>query len=133
MDQHCLERLCALRFAGRNVVVVRTNGDPKRTLHGLRETLGGDLQKSPLRDRLFVWAHNGIEYVYPPQVMTRVFSCGEIQLSELTVREEAVFLNGIERRKRDLCREVVRSRDASTVLPAELEEKLLTKISQAIG
>jgi hypothetical protein len=45
-------------------------------------------------DNFIVWAHNGIEYVYPPQVMTRVFSCSEIQLSELTVREEAVFLNG---------------------------------------
>lgn len=53
-DQHYLERLCALRFAGRNVVAVRTNGDPKSKLHRLRDTLGGDLQKSPLRDRLFV-------------------------------------------------------------------------------
>ena len=76
---------------------------------------------------------NNSQFLSSGHTMTRVFSCSEIQLSELTVREEAVFLNGIERRKRDLCQEVVRSLDASTVLPAELEEKLLTKISQAIG
>ena len=156
-DQDYLERLFALHFAGRNVVVVRSGGDPKKKLHSLRETLG-DLQKSPLRDRLFVvvdsvhdrglqaelvqmgmlpenfivWANNGIEYVYPPQIMTRVFSCSEDQLSALTFREDAVCLNGIERRKRELCQEVVRSLDADSVLPAELEEKLLAKISKAI-
>jgi len=40
----------ALRRAQR----CRSSNNPKRKLHGLRETLGGDLQKSPLRDRLFV-------------------------------------------------------------------------------
>jgi predicted ATPase len=157
-DQQYLERRCALRFAGHNVVVVRSGGDPKQKLHSLRETLG-DLQKSPLRDRLFVvvdsvhakglqaelvqmglppdnfivWARNGIEYVYPPQVMTRVFCCSEEQLATLTFKEDVVCLNGIELRKRELCQEVVRSLDTSTVYPAELEAKLLTNISNAIG
>ncbi len=156
-DHDYLERLCALRFAGRNVVVIRSSGDPKKKVHVLRETLG-DLQKSPLRDRIFVvvdsvhargllaelvqmgvqpdnvivWTQNGIEYVYPPEIMTRVFSCSENELSALTFREDVVCLNGIERRKTDLCQEVVRSLNAATVLPAEMES-LLTKIARAIG
>ncbi|MBI3617742.1 MAG: AAA family ATPase, partial [Candidatus Omnitrophica bacterium] len=52
-DQQYLERVFALRYSGRNVVVVRSGGDPKQKPHSLREALG-DLQKSPLRDRLFV-------------------------------------------------------------------------------
>jgi predicted ATPase len=157
-DQQYLERVCALRFAGRNVVVVRSGGDPKQKLHSLRETLG-DLQKSPLRDRLFVvvdsvhakglqtelvqmgllsenfvvWDHNGIEYVYPSQVMTRVFCCGAEQLPTVTFKEDVVSLNGIEMRKRELCQEVVRSLDTTTVFPAELETKLLERILNAIG
>jgi hypothetical protein len=157
-DQQYLERVLALRFAGRNVVVVRSGGNPKQKLHLLRETLG-DLQRSPLRDRLFVladnvhakglqaelvqmgllndnfiaWSHNGIEYVYPPQIMTRLFGCSDAQLAELTFREDVVCLNGIEMRKKELCQEVVRSLDTSTVFPSELEERLLTKISKAIG
>ncbi len=52
-DQSYLERIFSLRFAGRNIVVVRSGGDPKQKLHSLRENLG-DLQKNPLRNRLFV-------------------------------------------------------------------------------
>jgi hypothetical protein len=69
-------------------------------------------------DNFIVWTRNGIEYVYPPQVMTRVFRCSEEQLATLTFKEDVVCLNGIELRKRELCQEVVRSLDPSTVYPA---------------
>jgi hypothetical protein len=131
-DQQYLDRVCALRFPGRNVVVVRSGGDPKRKLHALRETLG-DLQKSPLRDRLFVvvdsvhgnelqaelvqmgllpdnfvvWGHNGIEYVYPPQIMAKRFSCSEDQLAALSFREDVVCL---ERHRNPQERALPRSR-----------------------
>jgi len=93
-DQQYLERVLALRFSGRNVVVVRSGGDCKQKLHSLRESLG-DLQKGPLRNRLFVivdsvhpkglhvelvqmglltdnfvvWSGNGIEFLYPEQMV----------------------------------------------------------------
>ena len=157
-DQDYLERVFALRFSGRNVVVVRSGGDPKQKLHSLRETLG-DLQKSPLRDRLFVvvdsahakglqeelvqmgllsenfvaWSRNGVEYLYPEQIMREIFACGESELAGLTINDDVVALNGIEKRKKDLCQEVTRRVDTNTVLPPELENKLLVKVAKAIG
>jgi len=157
-DQHYLERVFALRFSGRNAVVVRSGGNPKQKLHSLRENLG-DLQKSPLRDRLFVvvdsvhptglhvelvqmglltenfvvWSRNGIEFLYPGQIMSEIFSCGVTELAQLTIKDDVVALNGIERKKKELCQEVVRRVDANTVLPSELESKLLNKVANAIG
>jgi hypothetical protein len=59
--------------------------------------LKDELVKMGLKpDNFIVWAHNGIEYVYPPQVMTRVFRCSEGQLSELTFRDEC-------ERQREFC------------------------------
>jgi predicted ATPase len=155
-DQQYLERVFSLRFPGRNVVVVR--GDPKQKLHSLRENLG-DLQKSPLRDRLFVvvdnvhtkglqaelvqmgllsenfvaWARNGVEYLYPEQIMKEIFGCSETELAGLCINDNVVALNGIEKRKKELCQEVVRRLDASTSLPTELENRLLIKVANAIG
>ncbi len=157
-DQLYLERVFSLLFPGRNVVIVRTGGDPKQKLHALRETMG-DLQKSPLRDRLFAvvdsthakglqaelvamglppsnfvaWDNNGIEYVYPRAIMMKVFRCTEDQLSHLRFMDDLVCLNGIEMRKKDLCREVVQALDLNSELPKELKEKLLTRLASAIG
>lgn len=157
-DQQFLERVFTLRFSGRNVVVVRSAGDPKQKLHSLKETLG-NLQKSPLRDRLFVvvdsvhpkglqaelvqmgllsenfvaWSRNGVEYLYPEQIMREIFACGETELAGLTIKDDVVALNGIEKKKKELCQEVARRVDTITVLPSELETKLLGKVANAIG
>jgi len=157
-DQQYLERVFSLRFSERNIVVVRTCGDPKKKLHALKETLG-DLQKSPLRDRLFVvvdrvhapglqtdlvgmglpsdnfvaWSHNGIEYLYPAQIMQEIFRCGETDVEGISVNGDVVRLNGIEKRKKELVQEVVQRVGPGSILPQELEHKLLDKVTVAIG
>ncbi len=156
-DQLYLEPIISHRFPGRNIVVVRSGGDPKQKLHALREALG-DLQKSPLRDRLFVvvdsrharglqedlaqiglprdnfvaWTKNGIEYYYPAQLMQTVFGCGEADLANLAIQDDVITLNGINMRKTELCRAIVLGLRADTPLPAELEG-LLEKMAKAIG
>jgi len=156
-DQRYLERIFGLRFTDRNVVVVRSGGDPKKKIYALRETLG-DLQKSPLRSRLFavldskhtpglraelcalgvpeqnviIWNRNGIEYVYPEAIMSKIFACGSDTLAALTVNAEEVSLNGIVKKKMELCSEVVNRLDSATVLPGELEQSLLKGIAAAI-
>jgi predicted ATP-dependent endonuclease of OLD family len=155
-DQLYLERVLTLRFPARNVVVVQSGGNPKRKLYSLKETLG-DLQKSPLRDRLFVvvdsvhagglkaelvemglrpenfiaWSRNGIEYFYRDQILKEIF--GDADPSCLAINDDVVSLNGIEMRKKTLCQKVIRRVDRITVLPSELEDRLLTKVSAAIG
>ncbi len=156
-DQVYIERVVALRYSGRNVVVVRSGGDPKRKLATLRETLG-DLQKSPLRSRLFVvsdsvhakgltadlesmgvprdniivWKRNGIEFLYPAAIMCSTFACTPDALEALVISDDAVSLNGITKRKKELSAEVMRSLEAQTVLPHELEQGLLRRIESAI-
>ena len=117
------------------------------------------MQKSPLRDRLFVvvdsvhprglqaelvqmglpsdnfvvWSRNGIEYIYPMEIMRLIFSCTENDLAALEIKDDVVELNGISKRKKDLCREVVRGIGPNTPLPQELESGLLSKLTKAIG
>lgn len=152
-DQTYLERVLALRCPGRNVLVVRSGGDPKQKLHSLKENLG-DLQKSPLRDRLFVvvdaiharglkddliklgllaenfiaWTSNGIEHVYPSALLASAFACGVPDANKFSIQDDVVSLNGISKRKKDLCHEVTRGLDAATVFPQELESQLLTRL-----
>ncbi|MBI3617741.1 MAG: hypothetical protein HY210_05945 [Candidatus Omnitrophica bacterium] len=65
--------------------------------------------------------------------MREIFGCGEAELDGLTIKDDVVSLNGIGKRKKDLCQEVVRRVDTNTVLPPELESKLLIKVANAIG
>ena len=118
---------------------------------GLRETFG-DLNKSPYRTRLFVvldsvhqlnlsielqstgveaaniiiWDRNGIEYLYPPSLLSDVFGCALDRVSEVTIQGNRIQLNGITKTKSDLSKEVLTRVYSATVLPAEMEKKFLS-------
>jgi hypothetical protein len=157
-DQAYIQRVIGFRFPGRNVVVVRTGGDPKRKVAALRETLG-DLQRSPLRSRLFVvldsrhspgvktelvglgvpdtnvivWDRNGIENVYPPSILSAIFGCPIGGLPNLTIGGDQVSLNGIQMTKKALCEKVLERILPDTTLPSEFLDKLLEPLGKAIG
>lgn len=156
-DQRYLDRIAGYRFPERNVVLVRSGGDPKKKVAALRESLG-DLQRSPLRSRLFVvldskhqlglkgelvamgllpdnvvvWSKNGIEFLYPPSVLAAVFSCPENRVDELGVADDVVTLNGISKKKSELCDEVLHRLVPDAQLPPELTHRLLDPIAAAI-
>ena len=156
-DYSYIERLVALKIPGRNIVVIRSAGDPKTKLHTLRE-MTGDLQRSPLRSRLFVvvdsvyapglktelvgmgllpenfvvWSRNGIEYLYPASTMQEIFSCDIAALDKLEISDDVVSLNGIKWRKKELSRRVLDRLQADSVIPEELEERLFAKLRSAI-
>lgn len=157
-DLQFLGKVLSIRFSGRNVVVVKADGDPKKRFYSLRDTLG-DIQRSPLRSRIFVvvdsvhnaglkaelvglgliasnfvaWDANGIEYVYPPQIMARIFHCSEDQASQIAIDGDEVVVNGIRRRKRELGAEVASLLAADTKHTDEAERKLINLLSAAIG
>lgn len=159
-DQKYIDRLIALRFPARNIVVVRAgnDGEIKKKLHALRESLG-DLQKSPLRQRIFVvvdsvhakglkdelvaiglpsenfiaWTGNGIEFVYPHPFLATVFGCAEGELAKMETKDDAVSLNGITLTKNALCDQVVAALKPDTTLPAEIVTQLLEPLAIAIG
>lgn len=156
-DHAYIDRVSQLHLRGRRVAVIPAAGDVKRKIHGLREAFG-DFEKSPFRSRLFVvldethqpnleseleklgifpanivvWSKNGIEYYYPPDLLAAIFACTPEQLNNLTITEDIVSLNGINKTKSELGTEVLRQMDGSTSLPKEFTDKLLRPLETAI-
>lgn len=157
-DLSFIAKATSLRFEGRNVVVTKSDGDPKRKFYSLRDTLG-DIQLSPLRSRIFVvvdsihnaalkgdlvalgllpgnfiaWSNNGIEFLYPRSVLAGIFHCSIDQAAELSIKGDDVVINGISRRKRELGVQVASQLSAGTEHMPEFESKLLSAVSEAIG
>lgn len=156
-DKPYIGRLLQIHHPGKNVLVIEGQGDVKRVFRTLTTSMG-DFWKSPFRPRVFVvldsvhtvgtrtdlekmgavpsniieWEGNGIEYVYPRQVLSGIFQCSPEDLNNLEIDDDRVSMNGISRRKSHLCEEVVGSLNASTVLPDELTLKLLNPLARSI-
>lgn len=156
-DHLFLERLIQLRFPGRRVTVLAASGDVKRKVAGLREAFG-DIRKSPYRDRLFVvldeihqpglraeleemgvnpnhvvvWSRNGIEYLYPRELLCEIFAAGQAEVGRLTILGDRVRVGDISRTKTDLCAEITKRLNSTTQLDPELYSALLDKVDRAI-
>jgi len=157
-DHAYIDRLIELLLPSRRVTVVHSGGDVKRKVHSLRETLG-DLERSPLRARLFVvldsihqpglkaelvkygviedhviiWGKNGIEYLYPSALLCGIFSCGEESVASLDITGDRITLNGIARTKNELSIEVLKALRSDTPLPLELKSKLIDPLTETIS
>jgi hypothetical protein len=79
------------------------------------------------------WSGNGVEYLYPESALADVFGCSPAALADIKISGDQVTLNGITLTKSDLCERVLKQVDTSTVLPQELEEKLLAPLANAIA
>lgn len=157
-DKPYLEKLIAMRHPTRKILVIESQGDVKREFKNLCNSLG-DITKSPFRSRIFVvldsvntvgtkdkltrmgaipdnvvvWNSNGIEYVYPVSLMCSIFTCSPNEIERIDISGDDVSFNGVDRRKTSLSAEIVSLLDAQTVVPEELEEKLLAPLALAIG
>ncbi len=157
-DKPFIERLVQIRHPGKNILVIEGQGDVKRVFRNLTQSLG-DIYKSPFRSRTFVvldsihttgtkqdlismgalkdniiiWDNNGIEYSYPPQLMSRIFGCSESDVKNISICNDEITYNGITKRKLDLCREVTSIMTPHDIQTVELEEKLLGPLSKSIG
>lgn len=157
-DFNYIERVLQLRFSGKKITIIPSNGDVKRKVAGLREAFG-DLSKSPYHNRLFAvldeihspslvseletmgvkktniieWTKNGIEYLYPKRLISEVFACSPDRTDELVINGDQVQLNGINKTKTELNAEVVKKLDSTIPLPKEFEDKLLNPITAAIN
>jgi hypothetical protein len=149
-----LDRVIQVRFPDKRITVIQGSGDVKRKIHGLREAFG-DLAKSPFRSRLFavldsihqlglvgelegmglyrdnviVWEQNGIEYVYPEAALRDALG----GTTDFEIDGDRIRAGDIVRTKNELCERVVPKLDADSILPTELETKLLARISSAIA
>lgn len=140
-----------------SVVKSRGEGDTKEKLYVIRDLLG-DLMKSPYRQRVFVLLDklhsnrerdftkhgipvenvvvlekNGIEYYYPAEILTEIFSCGPNPNSKLEILENSVRVNDIELKKIELSKVVVNQMNLDSIIPNELDEKLLKRARLLFG
>ena len=159
-DYKYLDRILQLRFPSNRITVMQAGGDVVRAVHTLKE-LFGDLSKSPLRNRLFIvndsvnsrgrnlstelekkgvateniitWDKNGIEYIYPIQLLCNIYSSSSEKIGDISICGDRITLNGITRTKSELAEEIIKRVDSNTVLPPELEKKLLIPLKAAIS
>lgn len=156
-DHEYIDRVIQTRLPDKRITVIQSGGDVKRKIAGLKEAFG-DLVKSPVRSRLFaildsvhqkdlknelinmgmiaenviVWQQNGIEYMYPAELLATIFSCHVSRTKEIEIVGDRIKLNGIEKTKNDLKNEVIPKIGANTSLPEEFEQKFLIPLSNSI-
>lgn len=126
--------------------MVGDGGIPKKA-RDLKQVLG-DFDTSPYADRILVvmdkqhcagvetklikqgldkkrhfvvWNHNGIEHYYPNRIVQHVFSDDTLLAKELTINDDRIKHNGIEKTKRELCDIVIGDLSAEDDLDPELD------------
>ena len=156
-DRLYLEAIIRLHFSKLRVIVQACGGDIAKRISYWSDSIG-DLQLSPYRSRTFVifdsvkqpgieracaraglptgsmivWAGNGIEYVYPDEVLQQIFRDPALKAANLKIDGDQVSHNGIIYKKMELCRLICERLRAETVLPDELTQKLLLSLSAIV-
>lgn len=156
-DYKFLNRLLNLKFQNKKINIIQANGDGqvKTKLYGLFEILG-NIQISPYLNKILVvldhvhsptlnndlerigmpseqiieWSENGIEYYYPPEIVSNLFKCDPTMTQKIKIVEDKIELNGIRKTKNELCEQVINSMTGSETYSDELEDKLLNKIHE---
>ncbi len=145
-DFSFMTRAVQLHILDCKVAIVRAGGDGEvqNKLNVLREAFG-DLATSPYRDRLFVvldkihslsavriekqgvpkgnitvWSKNGIEYLYPQDLVAAAFSCDVEELVKCNFENDPIEFNGIRKPKRELAQLVTERMTATHSLHPEL-------------
>ncbi|HEY7118988.1 MAG TPA: AAA family ATPase [Tepidisphaeraceae bacterium] len=127
-DAIFLTKLLQLHISGRNVAVVRAEGEGEvlKKINVFKEAFG-NLASSPYRERLFVLldqkisvrlprieaqgvpkgnivllSQNGIEYYYPQELVAPVFHCAPQDVGSWSHETEPIAFNGIYKSKKEL-------------------------------
>lgn len=159
-DHDYVKRVIKMFLPDKRVSVVRSNGegDTKNQLHTINSSLG-DSMMSPYRHRVFllldsihtfrkrdaprlgipdenvvVLDRNGIEYYYPERILGDIFACEAKDVhSLLAIDGNTVRVYDIVKTKKALCQEVLDRLTPETEIPAEFQEKLLSRIEQLLA
>jgi hypothetical protein len=150
-DHRFIERVVAVRFPHVQMSVIAANSDSRiQEVLSVAKGVLADLQRSPYHDRIFVvldsvhqaglpdqltrmgvkaenivkWSHNGIEYLYPPAIMDRIFGVG----GQITIDGDAVTRNGITHKKGELLEKILAAVDSTTTMHPEFESLFLTPL-----
>ncbi len=157
-DKIFIDKVLALHIPKRRIVVEACGGDIAARLRYWSSSLG-DMQVSPYRSRTFVvtdsieqaglerlsrtiglppqsmirWQGNGIEYVYPSELVSNVYHAQSISAIDLTLERDALSYGEISYKKMELCRRVTEALTATTPLPTELTAKLIQPLNALLA
>lgn len=156
-DLSYIEKIIQTYFPNKSIIVLSGQGDVKKRVKNISDTLG-NLTSSPFGSRVFVvndsihqknlkdelikmgvresniiiWDNNGIEYIYPENIMMKIFNCGKDSLNSLIISDDSVSINSICFKKNDLNKEIIKNIDSKTVFPDEVTVKLLDPLASSI-
>ena len=154
-DKMYLERILMQRLPKPKLTIQACGGDIAGRLVYWSSSLG-DMQISPYRTRTIVicdkikqagleracdklglplqsrveWLGNGIEYVYPATIISEIFRKSGINADDLVISGDYVAYGEISYKKMELCKMVCDRLTLDTVLPIELQEKLIGRLQQ---
>lgn len=150
-DKMYLDQVFRRRSPGMKIVTQDCGGDIAQRLNFWAQSIG-DIQISPYRERTFAvydkveqagldrvcarlglpdenkvkWSGNGIEYMYPSQVLKEIYRDSKASAESLKIVGDYVSYGTISYKKMELCRLVCDRLTDSTEYPQELETKLLS-------
>jgi predicted ATPase len=155
-DEKFIERVVALRHPHSQISVIPANSDNRiKEILNIAKGLFADIQRSPYKNRILivldavhsaglpdqliamgipkenivVWAKNGIEYYYPPEVVDKIFGAG----SEITIVDDVVCRNGLSYNKGELLAKVLSLLQADAKMHEDFESLFLRPLSGRMG
>jgi hypothetical protein len=79
------------------------------------------------------WSKNGIEYMYPLDILSSIFHVPLTSYDDLSIESDRVRVGDIAITKMDLARRVVTDLTTDSKLPEELTTKLLEPIRSTLS
>jgi len=156
-DAIFLAKVIQLHIPERKVAIVRADGEGEilKKINVLSDAFG-NFETSPYRNRLFIildktnsqsserifnrqgipekhiviWSKNGIEYLYPQDLVTAAFHCAKEELAIANLESDPIEINKIRKRKKELAKYVIEGMTVAHPIHIELED-LVTLIKTA--
>lgn len=155
-DHAFIERVLAIKYPNTQFSIISANSDDRiKEVLSVAKGIFNDIQKSPYRGRIFVildsvhsfslpeklismgvseeciikWDNNGIEFVYPPDILDKIYGNGGC----IKIEKDNVERNGISYTKNELSHKVMLMLNENTTHSQEFLEKLLSKLEGVIA
>jgi hypothetical protein len=80
-------------------------------------------------ENVIVWSNNGIEYVYPEEILSAIYGSG----GQLQIQGDQITRNGITYSKAELCDKVCSRLGVGTEMSQEFEGSFLELVKKRVG
>lgn len=154
-DYKYINKIVSTKYPDSNISVIQCNGDSRmKQIVSIANQMLQNINNSPYSNRIFAvldkvhgdslkqklsqmgikeeniitWSKNGIEYLYPKEILQQKF--GEYE--ELNIQDDLISVNGVNLKKNDLAEHVVNRYSSDISLPKELNEKLISRIDDLV-